>query len=35
MFGDLPSRGWRLWIAWAAIVGIGVFGVLLFLALHR
>ena len=35
MFGDLPTRGWRLWVAWAAVVAISIFGVLLFLALHR
>ena len=29
MFGDLARRGWHTWVAWTAIVFLGVGGLVL------
>jgi hypothetical protein len=32
-FGDTPAPGWHTWIAWAAIIALGLLGMFLFLAM--
>jgi hypothetical protein len=32
-FGDTPAPGWHTWLAWTAIVALGLLGLFLFLAM--